>query len=321
MKKINLLFSSVGKRVELVNAFREAKNIMNIDGNLIGCDMDKSAPALRFVDKAYKVVKICDDNFINQIIDICKKEEISLIIPTLDTELLVYAKNKEKIESESGAKVMISDEEMITIMRDKKLTCEFLRKNSIKVPKVIKEINDNNIQFPLFIKPLDGSSGINNFKINNREELIFFSKYVKNPIIQEFVEGNEYCVDIFCDFNGNPITITPKLRIAHSSGEITKAKVIKDREIIELGKKIAEIFKPVGEINFDCMKNDNGVFVIEINGRFAGGAPISFKAGSNSPMRIYEILLGKEVNYNENFKDGFIALRFGDAVYINDGEL
>ena len=238
MKKINILFSSVGKRVELINAFREAKDVMNIEGNLIGCDMDKSAPALRFVDKAYEVVKICDDNFINQIIDICKKEEISLIIPTLDTELLVYAKNKERIQTESGAKVMVCHEDMIAIMRNKKLTCEFLEKNSINVPNIINEISDDTIQYPLFIKPLDCSSGINNFKINNKDELVFFSKYVKNPIIQEFVEGNEYCVDIFCDFNGNPITITPKLRIAHSSGEITKAKVIKDHEIIELGKKL-----------------------------------------------------------------------------------
>ena len=56
--------------------------------------------------------------------------------------------------------------------------------------------------------------------------------------------------------------------------------------------------------------------IIEINGRFAGGSPISFKAGANSPKKIYQLLMNEELQYNEDFEDGFIALRFDDAVYI-----
>ena len=116
--------------------------------------------------------------------------------------------------------------------------------------------------------------------------------------------------------NGNVITVVPKIRIAHRGGEITKAKIVKDRELIEIGKKLANILKPCGEINFDCIKTENGVDIIEINGRFAGGSPISFKAGANSPKKIYQLLMNEELQYNENFEDGFIALRFDDAVYI-----
>ena len=110
--------------------------------------------------------------------------------------------------------------------------------------------------------------------------------------------------------------MVPKIRLAHRGGEITKAKVVKDRELIELGKNIVDILKPCGEINFDCIKTNEGIKIIEINGRFAGGAPISFKAGANSPKKIYQILNGEKLEYNENFEDGFIALRFDDAVFI-----
>ena len=316
--ELNVLFSSVGRRVELVKAFREASNELKVKSKLIGVDMDELAPALNFVDKKYKVPKLSSEEFIPQIIEICKKENVAIIIPTLDTELLLYSKNKELIQNECGAKVMVSDENVISTIRNKVKTYEFLKENDFRVPKLIKEkeILDKEYEFPLFIKPLEGSSSINNFKINNEKELGFFKDYVSNPMIQEFSEGQEYCVDVFCDFKGNVITVVPKIRIAHRGGEITKAKVVKDRELIEIGKKLANTLKPCGEINFDCIKTENGVDIIEINGRFAGGSPISFKSGANSPKKIYQLLMNEELQYNENFEDGFIALRFDDAVYI-----
>lgn len=316
--ELNVLFSSVGRRVELVKAFREASNELKIKSKLIGVDMDELAPALNFVDKKYKVPKLSSEEFIPQIIEICKKENVAIIIPTLDTELSLYSKNKELIQNECGAKVMVSDENVISIIRNKVKTYEFLKENNFSVPKLIKEkdVKDKEYKFPLFIKPLDGSSSINNFKINNERELEFFKEYVSNPMIQEFSEGQEYCVDVFCDFKGNVITVVPKVRIAHRGGEITKAKIVKDRELIEIGKKLANLLKPCGEINFDCIKTENGVDIIEINGRFAGGSPISFKSGANSPKKIYQLLMNEELQYNENFEDGFIALRFDDAVYI-----
>lgn len=316
--ELNVLFSSVGRRVELVKAFREASNELKIKSKLIGVDMDELAPALNFVDKKYKVPKLSSEEFIPQIIEICKKENVAIIIPTLDTELSLYSKNKELIQNECGAKVMVSDENVISIIRNKVKTYEFLKENNFSVPKLIKEkdVQDKEYKFPLFIKPLDGSSSINNFKINNERELEFFKEYVSNPMIQEFSEGQEYCVDVFCDFNGKVITVVPKIRIAHRGGEITKAKIVKDRELIEIGKKLANLLKPCGEINFDCIKTESGVDIIEINGRFAGGSPISFKSGANSPKKIYQLLMNEELQYNENFEDGFIALRFDDAVYI-----
>ena len=318
MKKINILFSSAGRRVELINSFREAKEKLGIEGKLVGVDLDELAPALNFVDVKYKVPRLNSKDFIPTIIDICKKEQISLIIPTIDTELELYSKNKKLIE-ESGAKVMVSDIDTTSIMRNKIETYKYLKKHGFGVPRLItdEDIKYKNYSFPLFIKPLDGSSSINAFKINNEKELMFFKEYIPNPMIQEFADGPEYCVDVFSDFNSKLITVVPKLRVAHRSGEITKAKVVKDREIIELTKKLVSILKPQGEINFDCIKTQEGIKIIEINGRFAGGAPISFKAGANSPEKLYRILQNEELEYNEDYTDGMIALRFDDAVFLN----
>lgn len=318
MKKINVLFSSVGRRVELVKYFDKARKKLNIEGSLIGIDLEETAPALNFVDRAYLVPKITDKNFINEVIKICKKENITVIIPTLDTELLIYSQNKIKIREESGAEVLVSDEESIKIMRDKILTMEFLKQNGLDVPVTLtlKDIQEKNYEFPLFIKPLNGSSSFNNFKIKDEKELDFFKEYVPNPMIQEFVEGQEYCVDIFSDFNSNVITVVPKKRVAFREGEITKGKIVKDKEIIEVGKKLVKILKPKGEINFDCIKTkDNRVVILEINGRFAGGSPMSFEAGANSPENIYKLLLGETLNYTEDYNENLWGLRFDDCIF------
>lgn len=319
MDEINVLFSSVGRRVELVNSFRDSKDKLGINSKLIGIDIDELAPALKYVDKSYIVPRLDSIEFMPKIIEICNKENISLIIPTIDTELELYAKNKELIESETNAKIMVSDIDTISIVRDKIETYKFLKNKGLGVPNLITEndINNKDLKFPLFIKPLDGSSSINAFKVNNMEELLFFRTYITNPIIQEFADGQEYCVDVFSDFESKVISVVPKLRISHRSGEITKSKTVKDREIIELAKKIVEVLKPIGEINFDCIKTNDGIKIIEINGRFAGGAPISFKAGADSPSNLYKILSGECLEYSEEYKEDMIALRFDDAIYLN----
>ena len=146
---------------------------------------------------------------IEKIMDICNIENIRLIVPTIDTELLVLAENKKNIESKTNAKVLISNYDVINICRNKINTQMFFEKNNFGVPRLItnSEIEKKQIRFPIFIKPIDGSSSINTFKIDNMEQLKFFEKYVKKPMIQEFIKGIEFTVDVFCDFNSNPITI------------------------------------------------------------------------------------------------------------------
>lgn len=317
MKEINVLFSSVGRRVELVKYFDRARKKLKIKSNLVGIDIEETAPALNFVDKYYLVPRVTDKNFIDEVLEICKKEKISLIIPTIDTELLVYSQNKERFRKEAGTEIMVSEEESIKIMRDKILTMKVLKENGLDVPKTLtnEDIRKEDYSFPLFIKPLDGSSSFNNFKIKNKKELEFFKEYVPNPMIQEFAEGQEYCVDVFSDFSSNIITVVPKKRVAFREGEITKGEIVKDRALIEVGKKIVEILKPIGEINFDCIKTQDKIFILEINGRFAGGSPMSFEAGANSPENLYKIFLGEKLEYNEDYCDGMWGLRFDDCIF------
>ena len=319
MKEINVLILSAGRRVELVNCFKEARDRLGIMGNVVAADLSSTAPALYHADRHYLICRISDDNYIDEIIEICKKEDIHLIIPTIDTELYKLAESRERIESETKAKVHVSDLEVIKICRDKYNTQAFFEKNGFKVPRLItKEIISNkDFEFPLFIKPLNGSSSINTFKVRNESELEFFLDYVPNPLLQEFIEGEEYTIDAFVDFNHNPITIVPRQRLSTRGGEVLKGIVKKDREIIEEVRKVIEKLKPIGHITLQCMKTSRGIEFIEINPRFGGGAPISIKAGANSPVNLYKLLMGENLEYHEDYEDGLFASRHDEAVFLN----
>lgn len=321
---INILILSAGRRVELIKCFKEASKIKNIESNIITTDISKTAPATYFGDKNYIIPRIDEDGYVDAIVDICNKENIILVIPTIDTELKVLSENKNLIEKETNAKVLISDKKVIDICRNKKNTNKFFEENGFGVPKEIKDsdIENRNYEFPLFIKPLDGSSSINAFKVNDEKQLLFFKEYIDKPIIQECIEGTEYTIDAFIDFEGNPITIVPRERISTRAGEISKGKIVKDRELINEVKKVIEALKPIGHITIQCMKTKNGIKFIEINPRFGGGAPMSIKAGANSPLNLYRLLLNEKLTYNEDFNENILALRFDDSIFLNnDGEL
>lgn len=315
MEKINILILSAGRRVELIQCFKEASKSLKIESTIVAADISDTAPAIYFADKRYQIPRIGEEGYIEAIISICQEEKIKLIVPTIDTELLILSENKEKIEKETSSKVLVSDKRVIEICRNKKNTQKFFEEYGFGVPKEIQE-NEKDISFPVFIKPLDGSSSVNAFKVNNEEELIFFRKYIKNPIVQEFMEGIEFTIDAFLDFEGNIITIVPRERMAVRAGEIIKGKIVKDREIIEDVKSLLTVLKPIGQITIQCKKTSNGIKYIEINPRFGGGAPMSIKAGANSCENLYRLLQGEKLRYHENYQDNITFLRFDDSIIM-----
>ncbi|GIM28757.1 carbamoyl phosphate synthase [Clostridium polyendosporum] len=315
----NTLILSAGRRVELIKCFKEAAKAIDTESKIIAVDISNTAPAIYFADKYYIIPRIEEKNYVDSLINICRKEDIKLIIPTIDTELLVIAENKMRIERDTDAKVLISDINVINVCRNKFNTNKFFEENKFGAPKLItkEDIKENNYKFPLFIKPVNGSSSINAFKINSKKELEFFIDYVQNPIIQEFIQGEEFTVDAFLDFEGNPITIVPRKRLAVRSGEVLKGLISKDREIIEEVKRLLSVLKPIGQITIQCIKTETGIKFIEINPRFGGGAPMSIKVGANSSMNLYKILSGEKLYYNEDYEDNIICLRFDNSIFLD----
>jgi carbamoyl-phosphate synthase large subunit len=323
MTEINVLILSAGRRVELIQCFQKAGQKLKIKSNIIAGDCSDTAPALYFANRTYTLPLINDEsNYINSIIEACHQENVSLIIPTIDTDLLLLAKNKPYIEGRTKAKVLVSDTEVIEICRDKVNTQKFLEKNNFGIPKMYseEEVEKDRLSYPLFIKPKSGSSSINTFKVNNKKELNIYRGIIEKPIIQDFIKGEEYTVDVFLDFESNIITVVPRLRIATRSGEISKGKIVKNREIIDDVIRLMKVLKPIGHITVQLMITKKGIEYIEINPRFGGGAPMSIQSGADSCENLFRLLMGHKLEYNEKYRDNIMFLRFDSSICL-DGNM
>ena len=320
---INVLILSAGRRVELVNCFKAARDRLNIEGVIIAADASTLAPALYFADQRETVPYISqNDSYVNAIIRICNKYGVDLIVPTIDTELILLAERREEIESGTGAKVLISSPDVIAICRDKTNTQRWLEEHGFLVPRMIsdEDIEEGRAIYPLFIKPLDGSSSINAYRVESRDELDTYRNLIGRGryIVQDFMEGTEYTVDCFLDMEGNIITVVPRIRIATRSGEIAKGRIVRDEGIIRDVERLLTELHPIGHITIQCMRTDRGIEYIEINPRFGGGAPMSIAAGADSCENLYRILRGERLVRNERFRDNITFLRFDASIMLNE---
>jgi len=311
----NILFLSAGRRVELLRFARETLNKKDIPAQIFACDMSPTAPALFFADKQFIVPPINDVSYVEEIIKISRENKVDVIIPTIDTELLPLAERYGEITERTGALVNLSSEWTVSICRDKVRTAKFLQENGFGCPLLYEP---EEVVFPAFIKPKHGSSSISANKINTQREMDFYLSIIPEPIIQEYIQGEEYTVDTFSDYDSNPVTIVPRKRLSVRSGEIMKGYIAKDREIIKQCKRLIKVLKLCGHNTVQCIKANNKICFIEINARFGGGAPMSLRAGADSIMNLVKLSDGETLAYSEEWLSDIFCSRFDDSIFFND---
>lgn len=315
----NILITSAGQRVALVRGFQETLKRFFPDGKVFTTDMNpRLAPAAYVSDGCFEVLRVTDLEYIPQLLQLCKENEVGMIVPTIDTELLVLAHNKALFE-ENRIVVCVSSLDFISICRDKRNTGDFFEKHGIRVPKAIDK---NNPTFPLFAKPYDGSLSTNLHYIRNTDELtseiladtkLLFMEYIDKEVYKE------YTVDMYYGRDNKVKCIVPRERIKIRAGEINKGLTEKEPLTRYLYDRLETIEGCIGCICIQLFLNPQSgdVVGIEINPRFGGGYPQTYAAGGNyAELLIREYFLGEVVAYFDNWKDHLLMLRYDDAVYV-----
>ena len=313
---MKILFTSVGRRVELIQAFRASAKRLDVDVQIIGADVSLSAPALIFCDQQVQVPRIDNSDYIPFLVSCCKEMGVDALIPTIDTDLLILAENKDQF---GDTKVIISAPDKIRLCRDKRLTGLFFQKAGLKYPIPVDNYKEYDRGFPAFIKPKDGSSSINAYKAADMQTLESLAKMVPDYIIQPYISGTEYTVDAFCDFDGNPIFITPRIRLAVRAGEVLRTKICQDEKIISEIWALIACYKPCGPITVQLIRDANTGedYFIEINPRYGGGAPLSMKAGADSSEMLIRLLQNEKIFYFANAaEDGAVYSRFDQSIRV-----
>ena len=263
---------------------------------------------------------IYDDDYIETVLAYCQEWQIGALLPLLDIDLPVLARNRGRFD-EIGVTLVVSDVAVTRICNDKWKAYGFLRDCGIDSPRTFLRLSDcrealekGEASFPLIVKPRWGLGSIGLYVAENDDELeVFFVKartesertYLRyeskedesrSVLVQERLGGEEYGLDVLNDLDGEFLACIPKKKLAMRAGETDSAVIVDDPELTELGMRLSSSLRHVGNLDVDCFRTSTGVSVLELNCRFGGQYPFSHLAGADFPGALVALLLGQPVD-------------------------
>lgn len=319
---MNLLFTCVGRRKYLVDYF---KSELNSTGKVVGVDMSSTAPALAGCDSWHLVPSVYDENYVSRIIDICKLESINALISLNDMELPILAKHRTLFD-DAGVTLVLANDDAIDICSDKYKTYLFCIENNIPTPasfvqldQAISAIHTNTVTYPLIVKPRWGSASFGLYVVECDDELIdafntckkalsdsYLSKFKNSDedvLIQEFINGKEYGLDIFNDMKGQYRGVVCKEKLSMRAGETDKAMTVDSGRFMKFASTIGDKLQHVGNMDCDFLEKNDQLYLLELNPRFGGGYPFSHEAGAN----LVKALILSLMNRNDEIEVSYVT--------------
>ena len=326
MTSATVLISSAGRRVELLMAFRSALRDLGLDGRILAVDRSARSSAFHCADEAF-LVPSCDDvGFLPEVLNLCDKQAVDLLIPTIDPELPVYAAARADFAA-AGTTVAISAPEVVEIAADKRRTHDWLTAHGF--PTVDQATVDGvreapeDWSYPLVVKPRRGSAGIGVTIVRDEHELALAAR-AGDVLVETVAPGQEYTIDALVDRSGRCICAVPRRRLEVRAGEVSKAVTVRSREleglVVGLCDTLPGAYGPITVQAFHDDETGRNV-VIELNARFGGGYPLARQAGADYPRWLLEELAGLPSSASaDGWRDGLVMLRYDAAVFVDQHE-
>lgn len=317
----NILITSAGRRVSLVRAFQKEVKVLGNNTRVICCDAQPQlSAACQVADDYFHVPRLDDPQYTDYLVEQCLALGIRLIIPTIDTELEILARNRALFLA-NGIIPVVSSLELLRITKDKRKTHRFFNHYGIATAKEYKK---DEFEYPMYLKPYDGSRSVDNYIIKAPHEL--HSKHLnhKKMMFLEYLdhqEHDEYTCDLYYDKQHRLRCVIPRKRIAVRDGEVNKGMTCRNEIAAMIREKLNHIQGARGCLTaqFFMHKSTRKITGIEINARFGGGYPLSYLAGANFPGWILkEYLLEQPVKDEfESWEDQLLMLRYDNEVLVH----
>ncbi len=303
-----------------MESFRSALVELGMSGKLIAADVTSSSPAYHAADDGVLVPMAGRIEYIPSLLDIVRKEKISLVVPLTDLDLRSLARQRNRFE-ELGCSVMIGSESAVSMCRDK------ARTNTIMSQAGLATINTYTLKqflanpfYPCFVKPIRGSASVGTGVLHNEKELhAHLDTYGDLMFVQEYVPGREYTIDVYRSRQGEVLSVVPRQRLLVRSGEVEKGVTVKNEELIDATVRLANCVGDLwGVFCCQCRWADGGPpRFFEINPRFGGGAPLSIAAGADLPLYVLQEVLGLPTTARlGEFTENLLMLRYDEAFFV-----
>jgi carbamoyl-phosphate synthase large subunit len=307
-----VLFTCAGQRVDIVTAFGRA------GATTLAVDANELAPALYAADRHALVPRIDDPGYLAALAKLVALHDVRLVVPLADLDHRLLAERREEL----GALVLLPGPETIRLCEDKYLAHRFFEEQAIPSPPTwLPEDVPDDAAFPVLVKARRGFGSRHIHRAADREELAFFLAYTEVPsMVQRVCTGEEFSIDVFCDLDGRCLNAIPRTMIESKGGESIRGMTIRDDELVEHGRRVAEALGIVGPATIQCFREPGGALpVTDVNPRFGGAFPLPTAAGSRYPELALALAAGErpEPRLGE-FREGVLMTRYFWQTILHD---
>ncbi|GAB1694353.1 ATP-grasp domain-containing protein [Krasilnikovia sp. M28-CT-15] len=323
-RPFTVLISAAGRRVSLMTSMREAMAAAGITGRVIACDRTELAAAMHTADARFIVPSCGDPAFADAVTELCEKERVDLVVPTIDPELPIWARLRGALGA-AGTTVAVSSPATIGIASDKGLTNRHCAAAGIPVPRqagfAAVAASRAGWSLPLIVKPRAGSAGAGVQVVRDWHhfDTIVAGGTRDDLIVEERLPGVEHTVDVYVDRFGKAHCPVVRRRLEVRAGEVSKALVVDDEQLAALAVRVVESLPGAyGVLNVQMFSDGTQAAVIEINARFGGGYPLTWRAGGRySEWLVREVAGGGQPPADPAVEHGLAMLRWDTEVFVN----
>jgi carbamoyl-phosphate synthase large subunit len=318
---LDVLITAGSRRVPLVQAFQRALRSTG-GGRVIVTDVNPLSPAVYAADRSFAAPLSSDPSYLDVIARIAEVEQVRLVIPTIDDELPIFAAAADRFAA-AGVMVAVSPLATAVLCNDKHAACRWLAARGVRAAATCLPAElPADPAFPLFIKPRAGRGSVGAFPVRSRRELDFFLDYVADPVIQAYLDGPEFTIDVLCDFSGEPLSIVPRERAVIRAGVVDRGRTVRDARLMDLGIACTRALRFAGAVNIQCRMVDGVPIVFEINPRFSGGIPLTIAAGADFPRLLVELARGRRVAPSlGRFQSDLWMTSYEASMFLPEGQI
>jgi carbamoyl-phosphate synthase large subunit len=301
---VGVLLTGVGKRYDIVSAFAQHATVVAADPNPL-------APAQYAAHHRYAVPRIEDPEYVPTLRALCDEHGARAVVPLTDLDLEVLGQAR----SDGHLPAFVPDPEIARATFDKYETHRLLERLGLPSPPTVLP-GEPVESFPVMVKPRWGSGARSIHRADDARAAEFFVEYIREPaMVQRFMDGPEFSLDVLCDLRGRCLNAIPRTMIESRGGESIKGKVIADAELIDLGRRVAEALGVRGPATIQVFRDKEiGLGITDVNTRFGGAFPAPMYAalpGRTYPELIVRMARGEEIEpHVGEFRAGLTFTRY-----------
>ena len=290
---------------------------------LLAADMDPWAAGLYLVPPAARTLipAGADPDFTDVLLARCHALGVNVVLPTVDAELRPLAQAR-PLYAAAGIDLLLASAQALEVTLDK-LALAHRCAPVVRVPRTQlfgPAVDPALLTYPVIVKPRTGSGSRGVITVDSAGVLAALQRSTA-LIVQEFLPGEEYSIDVLADASGHVIASVPRLRARVDSGVSVGGQTVRDEELSSFGRAVAQATGITYVANVQCKRDAAGrPALLEVNPRMPGTLGLTIASGVDMPRLALAALLGQPLPEEMDFRERAVV-RFLDELVLDPAEI